>query len=478
MSNEPARESSTPSHTPATRPSLFGAEEERLGYGQIFLYSLPSLGLGYTFFLTTVYLLKYSTDVLLVAPGVMGLLFGLSRIWDAISDPVAGHLSDRTRTRLGRRRSWLLASALPIAVSFYMLWSPPIRFEGTALAIWMGVAVFSFFTATTMFAVPQEALGAELSTNYHDRTRIYGVKTAVQTTGMLLAAGLGMTLLIRSEDPRSTAFWMTICVGLLAIAFIVIGVAGVRERPSYQGRGAPSLGTAFRDVLSNPHARLLVVVFGIESFGGATIGVLVAYVMQYIVGAKELTPVFILLYIVPIILFVPVWIHLSRRFGKKKLWVFAMGALTFAFSGLFFLGEGDVGLVCVLGLIAGIGGGCGQVMAPSIQADVIDYDEYCTGHRKEGAYFAVWNFVRKSAFGLSAMLTGFVLELSGFEPNAEQSEATKTAMLALIGLVPGTSYAIGCLLFLRFRLNEAEHAEIRAHLDARNKPKGAAGTEA
>ena len=122
---------------------------------------------------------------------------------------------------------------------------------------------------------------------------------------------------------------------------------------------------------------------------------------------------------------------------------------------------------CALGLIGGVGGGCGAVVGPSIKADVIDYDELVTGERKEGSYFAVWNFVRKSAFGLTAMLTGFALQASGFQPNVEQTEQAKLAMSVLIGLVPGFFYGAGTLLFLRFGLNEREHAAVRAELDAR-----------
>ena len=134
---------------------------------------------------------------------------------------------------------------------------------------------------------------------------------------------------------------------------------------------------------------------------------------------------------------------------------------------MFFVNEGNSWLVYVLAGLAGIGGGCGAVVGPSIQADVIDYDEYMTGERKEGSYFAIWNFVRKSATGFTAMFAGFALELAGFVPNAEQTEAARYAIRSLMGLFPGACFLIGTLLMLRFRLNQAEHETIRATLDAR-----------
>lgn len=95
--------------------------DARIPFRTVLLYSLPAAGVHYTFMLVGIYLLKFSTDVLLIGPGLMGFLFGASRIWDAVSDPVAGHWSDRTRARLGRRRSWLLASVVPIAAAYWMV---------------------------------------------------------------------------------------------------------------------------------------------------------------------------------------------------------------------------------------------------------------------------------------------------------------------------------------------------------------------
>jgi GPH family glycoside/pentoside/hexuronide:cation symporter len=135
--------------------------------------------------------------------------------------------------------------------------------------------------------------------------------------------------------------------------------------------------------------------------------------------------------------------------------------------GLFFAGPGDWLYIAVLAGVAGIGGGCGAVVAPSIQADVIDWDELRTGERKEGAYFAVWSFVRKSAFGVTAGIAGLALAATGFVPNAEQGPATLLAMRALFGLFPGACYLAGTLLFLRFRFTQAEHAAVLAALAER-----------
>ena len=117
--------------------------------------------------------------------------------------------------------------------------------------------------------------------------------------------------------------------------------------------------------------------------------------------------------------------------------------------------------------LLGLGGGCGSVIAPSIQADVIDYDEYRTGERKEGAYFSAWNFVFKLAYGFTLMLTGYVLQLSGFEPNVEQSDEVKFALRCLYGAFPFACYVGGAALISRFSLDEDAYDRIRSELNAR-----------
>jgi GPH family glycoside/pentoside/hexuronide:cation symporter len=449
--------------------------EERVSWSTILAYNAPTLGIGFMFFLVGLQLMKYATDVLLISPAVMGTIFGVSRIWDAISDPIAGYWSDRTNTRMGRRRPWLLASVAPIAVVNWMVWSPPEALSGRALEAWMAVGVIGFYSAMTIFVVPHASLGAELTTGYHDRSRVFGVRHALWSTGNVLAL-VGMYFLIVAsqrfaEDggaaARSTAGGQALLAAAVTAALLVWSVARLRERPDYQGRGASSPWRATSDVWRNPHARLLLIVFLIENLGAATIGILTLYIAEYIVGTPRLAPLYILAYMAASILSVPMWMPLARRFGKKRLWIFSMLLTAVSFGGMFFLQEGSVVLISVLAVTAGLAGGCGGMIGPSVQADVIDYDEYRTGERKEGAYFAAWNFVFKCAFGITLFLTGWVLELSGFRPNQEQTETARLALLSLYALYPLVCYGLGTLIFLRFRLDEREHQNIRRALNRR-----------
>ena len=451
---------------------------DRVSLRTTIAYGAPGIGAGYMYLMLSLYVMKFSTDVLLIAPAVMGVIFSVSRIWDAISDPIVGYLSDRTRSSFGRRRTWIVGSMVPIFIAFIMVFAPPASLSGGALIAWMAVAIIGFYSAMTVFFVPHLSLGAELSENYHERSRLFGVRHAFYTFGSIVSL-VSFYLLISAEEQgpaavRDTAMRLSfLAAGLMAV-LIVFAVTRLRERPDYQGRVNNSPFQAFADVWRNPHARLLIIVTFIENLGSAAIGALTLYVAQYIVGAAIWAPAIILCYMVPSTFSVPMWIPLSRRFGKIRLWIFSMLLTGFSFGAMFALPflEGTtvkIIYISVLAAFAGLAAGCGGTVSPSIQGDVIDYDEYVTGERKEGSYFAAWNFVYKGAYGVMLLLTGFVLQFSGFVPNQEQTMTVQIAMVTLYGLLPLVCYLIGAALFSRFKFDETAHRKVRAELDRRKR---------
>jgi len=453
--------------TAAVDDALAPQREAPLPLWKIGAYGGAAIGITAMAFMNALYLLKYCTDVLLIAPGVMGTLYGLSRIWDAISDPVVGRLSDRTRSRWGRRRVWVLASVPATALGYVMLWAPPSSLEGTALASWVGFGLLAFSTATTMFYVPYYALGVELSKDHHERTRIFGVGKLMSGPGLLLGLGI-FYMLVRADSPRDLALPLSIGLALTGALLTVSGVVPLGERTENQGRGGEGITNAFADVFRNPHARILLAMYAIESFGAATSGLLALYVMQYVVKLPESYTIgILLLHLLPSFLLAPLWIPLSRRIGKRRLWAIATAVATVSWFFHSFLGEGMLGVWALMAFTSGTTSGLGHVIGLSVKADVIDYDELVTGERKEGSYLAVWTFVQKSMGGLLAIVLGFALQWVGYEPNVEQTEATKRVILALYGFLPASCFAVGLWLLLRFQLNEAEHAAIRRELDAR-----------
>lgn len=451
------------------------ANQGRLSWSTITAYGAPGVGAGYMYLLIGLYIMKFSTDVLLIAPAIMGTIFGISRVWDAISDPLVGYLSDRTRHSLGRRRFWLLLSILPVAGSFVMVFSPPLSLQGTALVAWMTVGVIAFYSAATIFIVPHMSLGAELTANYHERSRLYGLRHAAFTIGSILAL-VSMQLLINAEQVspaavRQTAFELSVLASVATALLILYAVVNLRERADYQGRVNASPLGAFKDVWQNQHARLVLVVSFIEHIGSAVIGILTLYIAQYVIGRPELAALIILSYMVPSTLSVPLWIPLSRRFGKIRLWMFSMIVTGLSFGCMFSLPwlapELRVYAIFGLAVFAGMAAGCGGTIAPSVQSDIIDYDEYMTGERKEGSYFAAFNFAYKSATGVMILITGYVLQFAGFVPNQVQSMEVQVSMVFLYGLFPFVCYTIGAFMFSKFTLDEETHSKMRQEMAER-----------
>ena len=453
-----AREAAPPLGPPATPP--------RLATGAIVDYSLPTFGMGFTFVLVNIYLLKYATDVLLIAPATMGLLFGASRLWDALADPVVGFLTDRTRSRFGRRRPWILAAALPLGVTFAMLFAPPVSLSGSGLLLWTGCALFVFYTAIAMLETAHAALGAELTDAYHERTRVFGIRRIVFGLGTLCAVA-SLAAFGRTNDVRGVGAMVGFAGGVVAAASILWGVVRTRERPEFRDRGSDSPLRAFRDVWRNRHARVLLLVFVIQQLGVTTLMTIMPFLSEYVLLTPEWTFAYIGTLFVSAIVGVPIWIRIKPRGGKKGGLILAMATIGLGIAALWFAGEGDVAIVFAVGAVGGLASAGTDVLFPSIQADVIDWDELQTGERKEGAYFAAWAFASKGAGALSSTLVGFALTAIGFVPNAAQTPEVREGILLLAALAPAVLYALGILIFLRFHLGEREHAAIQAQLTER-----------
>ena len=439
----------------------------------VFAFGAPAIGAGYMYLLLSLYVMKFATDVLLIAPAVMGLIFSASRIWDAVSDPLAGYLSDRTRSRLGRRRSWILASLVPVGLSFIMVFSPPAGLSGGALIGWMAVAVIGFYSAMTIFFVPHMSLGAELTDDYHERTRLFGMRHAFYTVGSILAL-VSMHFLISAEldsetAVRAVAVYQSWLAAAVMTGLILFAVVRLREREDYQGRATSGPFQALKDVLENEHARTLYLVWFIENVGSSAIGALTLYVTAYVVGAPQWAPLIILCYMIPSTVGVPAWLALSRKIGKIRAWQIAMVGTGLSFGSMVMLlvwESVEVRLVWIMSMavLAGFSAAGGGSIGPSVQSDVIDYDELRTGQRKEGSYYAAWNFVAKGALGVVLLMTGFALQAAGFLPNAEQSTAVKLTMILLYAVMPLVLCIAGAVLMNRFSLDEASHQDIRSAL--------------
>lgn len=444
------------------------AESSSLPKSLLVFYGLPMSAYIVMTMPVGLWMMKFATDQLLIAPAVMGGIYAVARVWDAVSDPIAGYLSDRTRSSLGRRRSWLLVSAIPLAATYVMLWSPPETLTGFHVVVWVAVALILWETASTAFYIPYNALGLEITSDYHERTRLFAWRQMITTGGF--GGALGFIYLMRTaEDARGVAYDASLVIGIGVGVVIALCAWQTSESARHQGRGGEGLLASFRDVGRNPHALVLFFVFGIESFGMGIVSTLSAYIMDDLVGRIDLIEALLAAWMIPQFLFVPLWIRYSKRIGKKRLWMFGMVCVAFGFAGQFFLEEGAWMLVFGCVLLIGTGTSISSVIGPSIQADVVDWDELQSGQRKEGAYAAVWNFIRKAGGAVAAGVGGVALSIGGYDPAADvQTDDVKDAIRYTTGIMPALVFLIGAYAFSRFSLNEAEHADVLAQIRARN----------
>lgn len=438
-------------------------EPERVGLRVLATYSVPIVGLTSPLFLVQFFFLIYATDVLLMAPAAVALIFGLSRAWDAVTDPIVGAWSDGTRSRWGRRRPWMLAGIPVMLACYLMIWISPAELSTWQLRFWVGAALFGFFTGFTAYLVPHMSLGAELSEGHYDRSRIFGARQMFFVLGMFSAFAT-MGYVTNSADQRAATSFVVWASLLVFAAILLVPPVLLRERTEYQDRAPQRPFRALLDVVRNRHARIVLFVQFIDSLGAGILGVIAPYFAAYVVKRPDLIATLPAIFVVCGVASVPVWVIISKRFGKKNTWLVSMLLTGAAFGAQIFVGENDVALMSVILVAAGVSFGAGGVMGPSILADVIDWDELQTGERKEGAYSAAWGFAFKAGASIIVVVAGAVLQAAGFQPNVDQNPEAHMAIRLLNSALPFGVFMIGAAVFTRFRF---DHAEVRAELDRR-----------
>jgi GPH family glycoside/pentoside/hexuronide:cation symporter len=358
-----------------------------------------------------------------------------------------------------------MVAGIPIlAASFFMLWSPPLELSPGWTTAWLAVSLLGFFAGFSIYAIPHFALGAELTDDHHDRSRVFGTRSAAFMLG-LLPAFAATQLVNNAAQPRMTAAILAGAASLV-IAVMLLAPLRVREREEFSQREAAASFRAIADVLRNPHARRILAVQFIDSLGLSVLGVLAPYFAEYVLQRTDLIASLPAVYTGCLLVSIPIWVFASRRLGKRRTWTLAMIGVALSFGSTIFVASNDVVLIVCLLACAGLFAGCGNPIGASMLADVIDADELATGQRKEGAYTAVFLFAFQVGGGIMILLVGVVLELSGFRPNQEQTATAAWAMRGLFAGAPFAAMLTGAFLLRHYALDAHEHARIRAALGA------------
>lgn len=419
-------------------------------------YAAPAIPLAALYFPVYVYLAPFYSAERGVSLGALGALFIAVRLLDAVSDPLMGWISDRTRSRFGRRRVWLMASVPLISLSVWMLLAPPATAGLLHAALWLTALTLSWTVALT----PYFAWGAELSGDYADRSAITGWREGATLLGTVIA--VIVYNLADGAEAGLRAVALFVAVGLpLAVA---LSMAWAPEPRDYS-RHRLNLREAARAVAGNRLFRRLLAAYFVNGLANALPAGLFLFYLGDLIGAPD-AGWLLLVYFLCAIAGMPVWTWLAARLSKHRVWGWAMLWCCVCFAPAFFLGEGDVfafGVICVL---TGFALGADLALPASIQADVVDQDTAETGEQRTGLFFALWSVATKAALALSGGVALIVLDLAGFRSGAPNDAAALGALAALYALAPVALKLIAVAMMWNFPLGRAEQATLRARIEA------------
>lgn len=437
-------------------------------------YALPALSLAIIGIPIYVYLPKFYTDTIGIDISTVGILLLAVRLSDAVSDPVAGYASDTLKTPWGRRRPWIALGAAGLSITLYFLFVPP---EGVGLfqVVRFGVLLFVLFLFWTVITVPYESLGPELTDNYHERTSLFGLRDGFLIIGTALAAGspsfaawLNQTLGYASHE-RMTFLTLALMYGPFLVLTALICVFVVKEHHPNPSSGHDDFINGYRSVFQNKPFVILLLGYTISALGSNLPATLILYYVEYVLQYHN-ADMFLGLYFLVGIACLPFWIGVSKKTGKKTAWMASMVVNTGAFAGVFFLGPGDVWAYGVLVALSGVGFGAGLALPSSIQADVIDYDEWKTGKRREGRYIGLWSISKKMAAALGVGTGLWLLGQAGYRPNAVQSADAVMMLRVLYALVPCLCNVAALFIIAFYPIDEKRFEDIKDRI-ARRKSK-------
>ncbi|MCG8338295.1 MAG: glycoside-pentoside-hexuronide (GPH):cation symporter [Proteobacteria bacterium] len=439
-------------------------DQKKLPFRIKFAYAAPAFSLAVIGIPIYVYIPKFYTDVVGVNIGILGTLILLVRVFDAVTDPVIGFISDRTRTIFGRRRPYIASFSVLLAFSVYLLFNPPdgSRFFETA---WFGIWFFLIFLFWTLVTVPYESLGPELTFDYNERTTLFGLRDGALIAGTLMAASspaivtLVFDLNADAQGEKDKFFWISVFYAPFIVLFAWWCVWVVKERKHEQTNQPSGIVKNLKLTVKNKPFLVLLASYTVAAFGSNLPATLILYYVEYVLESK-LADLFLLLYFVTGIVLLPIWVYLAKKFGKKNSWITAMIINTGAFIGVFFLGPGDEMLYGILVVLSGLGFGATIAIPSSMQADVIDYDELLSGERHEGQYVGIWSISKKLAAALGVGIALSFLSFSGYEPNVEQSEEVKLVLRTLYALVPSICNLAAMAIAFRYPIDGSGHKAI------------------
>ncbi len=423
----------------------------RLGYG------ICDLGGNLFFTIMGFYLLYFMTDVVGLAAGLAGTALMVGKIWDAITDPAVGYLSDRTKSSMGRRRPFMLWGAFGLLISMTVMFTNPGFSSQALLFVWALLAYCLLDTAYTAVNIPYGALLPELTTNFNERTALNGYRMSFAVVGTLVGAAVVLPIVGAFANPNVGWAVMGAAMGAVMMLTTLITFAVVREDPSRQAADQGSGGLRdFVEVLRSRVFLLALFPWVLHITGVTVIQGALLYYFKYIFGAEGQFQIALVFLLVTALVFIPIWVAISRRIGKKLCYNLGMGLFALAVVTFFLFGErGGLTFAYLIMTIGGVGLSTNYVMPFSIIPDVVEYDYAEAGRRREGVYYGVWTFASKVGQALAIALNGWMLAAFGYVPERAQTPLARLGIGLLVGPVPALFFLAGIVVLSFYPINQA-----------------------
>lgn len=468
---------SAPSPSTSDSPAL---SNQKLSLWTKLAYGAGDLGPAITANILAFFLLFFFTNVAGLNAALAGSVLLISKIWDAVNDPIVGVMSDRTRSRWGRRYPWMLFGAVPFGFLFVLQWVVPTTSQWGLFWYYVAVALL-FNTAYTAVNLPYTALTPELTQDYNERTSLNSFRFAFSIGGSILSLILAQVIFALVNQPGQRYLLLGTICAILSVLPLYWCVWGTWQQTNPGStittqNSSPSLPllAQFRVAFSN---RPFLFVIGIYLFSWLGVQVTAAIIPYYVVswmGLPEAAFIQVALAVqgtALVMLFV--WSAVSERVGKKAVYFMGMILWIAAQAGLFFLQPNQTALMYTLAVFAGIGVSTAYLIPWSMMPDVIELDELKTGQRREGIFYGFMVLLQKFGLALGLFLVGYALELAGFVetlPGQLPPPQPDSALLAIrfaIGPLPTVFLICGLVLAYFYPITREVHAEVLLKLRER-----------
>ncbi len=437
----------------------------RLKRSVLFYYALTDLPLMMSIFPALVFIPKFYASDLGVPLVVTANIILAVRLFDLANDPLMGYISDRTHSRWGRRRPWILAAAPVMMAGIYMLYLPPSDAGGLHMLTWMAVVSLG----TTMMLIPYYSWAAELSPDYHERSRITGARSMMGVVGNLVAQLAPLLAFLLFALKGTAAVLQVVGIALLVVMPICV-VLTVTQVPENRDpiRSVLPIGQGFRLMLGNGPFKRLALAFLVSNTGIAITTPLYLFFITFVLGAEDLAIFMLTFFYLSNLAAVPFWVWLSTRIGKHRAYMGSFALIALAHPFYLLLGAGDFWWMTPITVVTGFAAGGFAALPNSMKADVIDFDTLQSGENRAASYFSVWSFVQKLAgsLGVWVALTGLALFDFNPAPDALNGPDALFGVSFLFALLPSLFYLASGAIIWRYPITEERQKEMRAAIEA------------